>query len=328
MCSALVCERNHSFLFRKELPSPLHHLSVMSIAPDVEMPVFHPLPNEVVDLVRIASRLVVDESDEADALCLLIDVVARDAVPAAATIVIPERVPGPAEHEDYKFLSSTHLMFCQLQGTPGIRSTFGVCCKYSKGFGPRPVPVGTLVRFPTPDFLLVVKGVLLEATAGAVTILGDKRPHQELSVELGDQLELLPGEKNISWIYDLDGVGHPTRAKKELNQRALDLYFAFRVVDKERWTHIMGINLELQPTEYLRMIEEQARTRSSAREVAFTSCGMVSRIRDLRFYENPKQLKFLLIGTIITGGECLNLHDFESRGFPIATGQLPDVRRT
>ena len=89
----------------------------------------------------------------------------------------------------------------------------------------------------------------------------------------------------------------------------------------------MGINLELQPREYLRKIEEQARTRSSAREATFTSCGMVSRIRDHGFYENPKQLKFLLTGTIITGGdERLNLRDFESRGFPIATGPQPDVR--
>ena len=91
----------------------------------------------------------------------------------------------------------------------------------------------------------MVKGVLLEATAWAVTILGEMGPHQELSVELGDQLKLLPGDQKISWIYDLDGVGHPTRAKKDLNQRALDLYFAFRVVEKcYRLRYIVGVELD------------------------------------------------------------------------------------
>ena len=42
--------------------------------------------------------------------------------------------------------------------------------------------------FPDTRLFLVVKGVLLEATAWAVTILGEMGPHQELSVELGDQL--------------------------------------------------------------------------------------------------------------------------------------------
>ena len=73
----------------------------------------------------------------------------------------------------------------------------------------------------------------------------------------GDQLELMPGEKNLAYIYDLDGVGHPTRSKKDITQRAADLYFGFRFVEKERWTHLMGMNLESQPTDYVRMIEEQ-----------------------------------------------------------------------
>ena len=160
----------------------------------------------------------------------------------------------------------------------------------------------TLIRFSLPDFFLVVKGVLLDATSTTVAILGEKRPHQELSVDGGDQLELMPGEKNLAYIYDFDGVGQPTRSKEDIIQRAADLYFGFRVVEKERWTHLMRMNLESHPTDYVRMIEEQARTRSTAREAAFASCGMVSRIRDLRFSDNQKQLKFLLTGAIITGG--------------------------
>ena len=89
----------------------------------------------------------------------------------------------------------------------------------------------------------------------------------------------------------------------------------------------MGLNLVLQPSEYIRMVEEQAKTRASGREVAFASCGMVSRIRDLKFSGTPQKLKSLLTGNIIAGtDDCLSLSDFESRGFPIATGRQPDVR--
>ena len=63
----------------------------------------------------------------------------------------------------------------------------------------------------------------------------------------------------------------------------------------------MGLNLVLQPSKYLRMVEEQAKTRASGREIAFASCGMVSRIRDLKFSDSPQKLKALLTGNIITG---------------------------
>ena len=129
----------------------------------------------------------------------------------------------------------------------------------------RPVPIGTLIRFHTPDFFLVVESFLLDATSSTVVILGEKRAHSEMSAIGGDHLET--GEKNLSWIVDLDGVAHPTRSKKDLNQREVELYFAFRVLDKERRTHLMGLNLVLQPSEYLRMVEEQAKTRASGREM-------------------------------------------------------------
>ena len=58
-------------------------MSTSPVISDVAMPVFQPLPNEVLDLIRIASRIAIDESDEADALALLIDIVAKAAVPAA-----------------------------------------------------------------------------------------------------------------------------------------------------------------------------------------------------------------------------------------------------
>ena len=120
-----------------------------------------------------------------------------------------------------------------------------------------------------------------------MVILGEKRAHGEMSAIWEDRLET--GEKNLSWIVDLDGVAHPTRSKKGLNQREVELYFAFRVLDKERRTHLTGLYLVLQPSKYIRMVEEQAKTRASGREVAFASCGMVSRIRDLKFSGTPQK---------------------------------------
>ena len=89
-----------------------------------------PASNDVVELTTMASKIVVDEADEADAFAILVERVAKTAVTATATIVIPERAPGPTEQENFSFLSKIPLMFCKLQETPGIFSTFGVCSEY------------------------------------------------------------------------------------------------------------------------------------------------------------------------------------------------------
>ena len=52
-------------------------MSTSPVISDVAIPVCQTLPNEVLDLIRIASRIVIDELDEADALALLIDIVAN-----------------------------------------------------------------------------------------------------------------------------------------------------------------------------------------------------------------------------------------------------------
>ena len=108
-------------------------MSTPTPAIDLTIPVFTPVTNDVLALITLASKIVIDESDDADAFALLIDKVAKAAVTAAATIAIPERVPGLTEQEDFSFLSKTPLMFCKLQGVPGVRSTFGICSEYSHG---------------------------------------------------------------------------------------------------------------------------------------------------------------------------------------------------
>ena len=60
----------------------------------------------------------------------------------------------------------------------------------------------------------------------------------------------------------------------DVTQRAKDLAFGFRMVDRERWTYLMGADFLLQPSEYYMMIVEQAKTRASGREAAFESCGL------------------------------------------------------
>ena len=105
-------------------------MSAPTPASDLMIPVFVPVSNEFGELIELASRLVVDETDDADAFVLLVERVSKTTVTAAATIVIPERAPGPTELENLSFLSRIPLMFCKLQGTPGVRSTFGICSEY------------------------------------------------------------------------------------------------------------------------------------------------------------------------------------------------------
>ena len=156
--------------------------------------------------------------------------------------------------------------------------------------------------------------------------MGKKRNHNELLDGKGEQPEGA-GERSVSVIVDLDGNRHQTRYKKDISQREKELAFGFRMVDRVRWTHLMGADLQLQPGEYYRMIEEQAKTRSSGREAAYESCGLADQIRYLKFVGYPEKLKFLLTGTILNGTkDSLTFADFESRNCAVASGRQPDVR--
>lgn len=105
-----------------------HSKAMSTPSPVIDLMIPTRVTSDVLALITMASNIVIDESDEADAFALLVDKVAKAAVPAAATVMIPERVPGSTEHEDFRF----PLLFCKLQGVPGIRSTFGICTEYSR----------------------------------------------------------------------------------------------------------------------------------------------------------------------------------------------------
>ena len=64
------------------------------------------------------------------------------------------------------------------------------------------------------------------------------------------------GERSFAHTIDLDGVRHLTRFRKDVTQRAKYLVFGSRMVDRVRWTYLMGTDFLLQPNEYHMMILE------------------------------------------------------------------------
>jgi hypothetical protein len=236
------------------------------------VPAFAVASEELQTLIEHASKSVEDNSFEADGLAKRLQ---KGEVAPNAMVLIPERAPMAEEMENFSYLSQCAFLLFQVQGLPGPRSTFGTCAGYTSHFMDCLIPVGTSLRFSTPDYFLVVRGQFPEATARVEAATdnenappGGKRA-RELLDDLGEQQGL--GERSLANIVDLDGRMHTTRCRKDVTQRAKDLAFGFRMVDKERWTYLMGADFLLQPNEYNMMIVEQAKTRASGREPAFES---------------------------------------------------------
>ena len=254
------------------------------------------------------------------------------------TVLVPISVPEEGTVVDFAFLSSSQMAYLTIRGRPGVHATFAQIIGYTTGVDSCPLPVGSLVKFPTPTFFLAAIGDQLAATTrrigtsadveGTTAAVGSKRARDGQAAE-EQPTENTAGERvvsSVSWITDLDGVKHATGCKKDLTQRAKDLFFAFRAVDKIRWSHVMGTDLLLQHAEYGRVVDEQATTRAAAREPAFQSCGLVSRIQSLSIVKDSAKLRLLLTGAVLTGeAESLQMEDFVAPGFPIATGNQPDV---
>lgn len=290
------------------------------------VPAFVVASEEMQTLVEHASRATQDDSFAADGLAAIASKLPKGDLASDATILVPERAPLVGEEENFAYLSQCAFLLFKVQGCPGPRSTFGSCIGYTSTFLDCTVPVGTRVRFNTPDFFLVARGQFTESAPRVVAEAqaGEKRARDQLLEETGEQQG--QGEKGFATIVDLDGRSHLTRCRKDVTQRAKDLAFGFRMVDKERWTYLMGADYLLQPNEYYNMIVEQAKTRASGREPAFESCGLADRIRNLRFADSPSKLKSLVTGSIFDGlKDSITIEDIETRGLPIATGLQPDV---
>ena len=103
----------------------------------------------------------------------------------------------------------------------------------------------------------------------------------------------------------------------------------FRVVERERWPHLMGGDFLLQPAEYARVIIEQARTRPQHRDVAFHTCGLLVHIEELDFANKTEKLRSLMNGNVYGVGKGTpdGIQDFESPGSPISTATGVDRLR-
>lgn len=173
--------------------------------------------------------------------------------------------------------------------------TYGQCVAYSSGTVDMPIPIGGLVKFPSPTNFIIASPRLLEAietaTGPEIQVNTDeealaKRPCLRPLVEGGEQ-EDDTGEKlrgMSTYLLDLDGVKHSTRNKTVNPQRERDLYLVFRTMDREKWEYAVSTDLILQPENYRSMICEQRDTQSGERHSAFISCSLISRIQRLRFF--------------------------------------------
>jgi hypothetical protein len=146
---------------------------------------------------------------------------------------------------------------------------------------------------------------------------------------VGGELTSPSGERAIIFITYLDGGRHVTRSKSELSIREKDMHLGFRVVDPERWPHLMGGDWVLQPAEYARTITEQVRRRPQHRDMAFQTCGLLVRIEKMDLTNKIEKLKSLMTGNFYGAGKgtSIEIHDFEAPSSPISTASGVDRSR-
>ena len=118
-----------------------------------------------------------DNSFEADGLVAVASGLEKGEVAPNAMVLIPERAPMAEEEENFSYLSQCAFLLFQVQGLLGPGSTFGTCAGYTSHFMDCSIPVGTLLRFNTPDCFLVARGQFPEA-APRVAAVTDKENAQ------------------------------------------------------------------------------------------------------------------------------------------------------
>ena len=160
--------------------------------------------------------------------------------------------------------------------------TYGECLAYSVGMLNQPLPVGTLIKFPSATKFVVARPRLLAIlpTSSSATVTQDvaataKRPcirQPGTGGELAEDSTDKP-KGTLQYLLDLDGNKHFTRNKSELNQREKDLFFVFRAMDTVKWDYSISSDMVLQAEEYRSMINEQGDTRSGNRHGSFMSRG-------------------------------------------------------
>ena len=252
-------------------------------------------------------------------------VVAAEAVLPNSVMILPLNEPLEGAPVDFTFLAASNLLFIQLHDEPQQRMTYGHCLQYSAGVIERPLDLGTYVKFPSATNLRITKQRLLSAVrlAGETNISQHGRTEtakkpclRPLTVmgEAAEEVEEKP-KGTLQYLLDLDGTKHYTRNKTDLQQREKDLYFVFRGMCREKSDDGISPDWVLQPIDYQSMLLQQADNRSGNRHVAFTSCGLVSRVTKIGLVHNITKLKLLMTGAVLLHGKTspsLTLDDFAS----------------
>ena len=99
-------------------------------------------------------------------------------------VLIPLDAPLADQVLDFTFLAGCKSMFFQVHEKPQPRMTYGHCSNFSAGTVDRPIPIGTLLKFPSmgryvvaqPRLLQALKASLEPAGGGVIGAESAKRP--------------------------------------------------------------------------------------------------------------------------------------------------------
>ena len=69
---------------------------------------------------------------------------------------------------DMTYVAATSLMFIHVHEKPQIRMTYGHVAAYSAGTVPVPIPISTMVKFPSAVSFLVARPRLIAAVIASV----------------------------------------------------------------------------------------------------------------------------------------------------------------
>ena len=122
-------------------------------------------------------------------------------------------------------------MFLHVHEKPQSRLTYAHCAAYSTGTEEVPIPISTMVKFPSSTSFLVARprlvAAVLAATVSPVDITVEAEPKRQCVRQpvSGGELVDDTGEKikgTTTYLLDLDGVKHPARNKTDIAQRERD----------------------------------------------------------------------------------------------------------
>ena len=268
---------------------------------NVVIPTYAMLDGAMLHAVEHASSVADTSTDELEEFYAMAMI---QTVPAAqvlenAVIVIPLTPPQEDQVLDMTYVAASSLMFLHVHEKPQVRMTYAHCAAYSTGVEEVPIPISTMVKFPSVTSFLVARprlvAAILATMCGEVDVMAGTEPKRQCVRQpvSGGELVDDTGEKikgTSTYLLDLDGVKHPTRNKTDIAQRERDLNFVFRAMDPDKWEYSISTDLVLQPEQYRSMVCEQRDTHSDDRHRAFISCGLISRVQKLTVVRDKEKM--------------------------------------